>query len=147
MIHGPISSQNHSCNGLFALLFLFNFNRSNRAQDIATRVFDLPPKHTPKMWKGSQKRFQHNSCSDWMNASYFIMQTSSYLLITASTLVQGHGKSPNTFPGRSLSSCQISKMRHRRSPSQTSGFLQNFLINLDMFFVCSIAWDIWKPWS
>ena len=33
------------------------------------------------------------------------------------------------------------------SPSQTSGFLQNFLINLDMFVVCSIAWDIWKPWS
>ena len=33
------------------------------------------------------------------------------------------------------------------SPSQTSGFSQNFLINLDMFFVCNIAWDIWKPWS
>ena len=33
------------------------------------------------------------------------------------------------------------------SPSQTSGFSQNFLINLDMFFVSGIAWDIWKPWS
>ena len=33
------------------------------------------------------------------------------------------------------------------NPSQTSGFSQNFLINLDMFYVCSIAWDMWKPWS
>ena len=40
-----------------------------------------------------------------------------------------------------------SKCSPSYSHSQTSGFLQNFLINLDMFFVCSIAWDIWKLWS
>ena len=96
-----------------AELFSFHVHRTNYSWDMAKRVFDLE-KHIwnfkKNAWKISNRilpKFNQvmnikrgiviKSYSSWMNGSYFIVQTSKFVIISATVVTLGQGQRNVTF--------------------------------------------------